>query len=1203
MSIMTSEKIKIDDGFYLINSRVGWMFSGRFAQTAPKGYNEVEVGMLVKDTSMEQLWDLESVGITETTTKDEEQRAMEQFNAEVILNNGRYQVPWLWKHSKYELPSNYNLCETRLKSLYSSKSEVDMQLYDSIIRKQLENGHIEEADCSKEYKDRKDVVLHYVPHHMVRSAEKSRIVYEGCAKSHPSHKSLNECLYRGKNMLADLCGMLIRFRVPKIALLADIEKAYLQLALKDSDRDTTRFLWLKDIKKTPSKDNNWELRFCRVIWGIISASFLLAATITYHLSKLNTSIAQKIARDLYVDNLVSGVSSTGEAIEFYKKTKEIFRSAAMNMCKWVSNSDKVMEKIDTIDKNSKDLEKVLGMVWKVRMDVLCYPNLKEVKIKNFLTKRIMLKIIHGIFDPTGLIAPVLLKPKLLVQKCWKMNVDWDVKVPTVIEEEWDKWVSGMVILSDISIKRCVNLSVGSGNTYELIIFTDASKDAYAAAAYLKVSTLNHVECNLIFSKSRLCPVKEVSIPRLELLGVLIGCRISKFIVKEIGVKVNQLLFTDSVCVIEWYKSKKKLKRFVQDKIDEIRLFEGRIGYVKSNDNPADLASRGSTLGTIIDNNQWWKGPVWMSDRVLPEDTYHIDDETRDQIAKEEVLHEVGLINKESEILNPPFGININSFSSFNKLITITGWCRRFISNCLKKDGVLCGYLHTTEIQESVLLWDRFVQLQSFPTIFDAIMEKKKHALNNLGVIKNEQGILVCKGRFQKSKQLSPKLLPKNTIYTKLVIERSHKRVLHSGVAQTLSELRKDYWIIQGRSAVRKVLRECLTCIRWEGAPFRTPDFAPLPEFVITIGDKVPFAFVGLDYFGPMLVKENTSIVKVWGCLFTCLKVRAVHIEIVDSMSTESFLLALRRFVGRRGKPGMILSDNANQFKQGQEVIDRIWYNMSNDDQVQSYVAHEGIEWKWVTEYSPWKGGCYERLIEIAKRACKKALGKCVVNKEQIITLIIEVEAVMNSRPLVYIGDDVNSREALTPAHFLSTNCKHGFPDIDVGYNPVEISSDGLLETWKKGQVYLNNFWNIWLKEYLQTLRETHTTKLKPIKGQVNRIPRIGEAVILKEELVPRGRWKLGRIDSLIESGVDGVYRAAIIVTSSGKKLKRPYRLLYPLEGSNEVDYSPLEVSNSNETRSNVPQGSDTKKNTRQAAQAAQQRIKKTLQGSDSSEED
>ena len=142
----------------------------------------------------------------------------------------------------------------------------------------------------------------------------------------------------------------------KNSSLADIEKAYLQLALNDSDRDTTRFLWLKDIKKPPSKDNNWELRFCRVIWGIICASFLLAATITYHLSKINTSIAQQIARDLYVDNLVSGVSSTGEAIEFYKKTKEIFRSAAMNMCKWLSNSDKVMEQIDSIDKNSKDVE-------------------------------------------------------------------------------------------------------------------------------------------------------------------------------------------------------------------------------------------------------------------------------------------------------------------------------------------------------------------------------------------------------------------------------------------------------------------------------------------------------------------------------------------------------------------------------------------------------------------------------------------------------------------------------------------------------------------------------------------------------------------------------------------------------------------------------------------------------------------------------
>ena len=462
---------------------------------------------------------------------------------------------------------------------------------------------------------------------------------------------------------------------------------------------------------------------------------------------------------------------------------------------------------------------------------------------------------------------------------------------------------------------------------------------------------------------------------------------------------------------------------------------------------------------------------------------------------------------------------------------------------------------------------------------------------------------MCKGRFQNLHKNSPKLLPKDSRYSKLVIERSHRRVLHYGVAQTLSELRKEYWVIQGRSAVRKIVRECLTCIRWEGAPFRTPDFAPLPEFVVTTGDKISFAFVGLDYFGPMLVKTGGNFSKVWGCLFTCLKVRAVHLEIVDDMSTESFLLSLRRFVGRRGKPKIIICDNAGQFGLGQEVLDRIWLNMLKDESVQSYVAQEEIGWKWVTEYSPWKGGFYERLVGIAKRACKKALGKCSVNKEQLNTLLVEVEAVMNTRPLVYIGDDINSEEALTPAHFLGTNCKLGLPDVELdSYAPTELPSDSLLESWRRGQVHLNNFWKIWSNDYMQALRETHTNKMKPIKGQINRVPHVGEVVILKEELVPRGRWKLGRIEELIEGSVDGVHRAAVIRTSSGKKLNRPYRMIYPLELTGTVDKAiPHEPNCVDDIDSSPTDTTEVlgRRSTRTAAQAARGKIATSLRASES----
>ena len=289
------------------------------------------------------------------------------------------------------------------------------------------------------------------------------------------------------------------------------------------------------------------------------------------------------------------------------------------------------------------------------------------------------------------------------------------------------------------------------------------------------------------------------------------------------------------------------------KFEEIRTFEGRIEYVKSADNPADIASRGMCLSKLLKERLWWKGPEWLGSLVLPEQTYHVDQATMDAIAKEVVLHEVGLINEAAFTLLSPFGINLESFSSFHKLIRVTSWCLRFINNYLrsKKSKPLSGYLQTSEIQNSVRLWDRFIQMKSFPAIYSAIVKKKKHPLSNLGIIENADGILECKGRFQKYQRDAPKLLPKDHAYSKLVIDRSHKRVLHYGVAQTLSELRKEYWVIQGRSAVRKVVLDCLTCIKWEGAPFKTPDFAPLPDFVISTEDKVSFSYVGLDYFGFM----------------------------------------------------------------------------------------------------------------------------------------------------------------------------------------------------------------------------------------------------------------------------------------------------------------------------------------------------------------
>ena len=186
---------------------------------------------------------------------------------------------------------------------------------------------IEVADSRREYLNSDTAVIHYIPHHMVKSGNdensKLRIVFEGCAKTHKGKLCINDCLHKGRNMVKNLIGVLLRFRLKRVALTADIEKAYLQLELKPEDRDVTRFLWVRDIDKPFSKDNIVEYRFCRVIWGIISAAFLLACVIGLHLLNYNSDTSKDINNNLYVDNLITGTNSTKEAIDYYVETKMI----------------------------------------------------------------------------------------------------------------------------------------------------------------------------------------------------------------------------------------------------------------------------------------------------------------------------------------------------------------------------------------------------------------------------------------------------------------------------------------------------------------------------------------------------------------------------------------------------------------------------------------------------------------------------------------------------------------------------------------------------------------------------------------------------------------------------------------------------------------------------------------------------------------
>ena len=408
----------------------------------------------------------------------------------------------------------------------------------------------------------------------------------------------------------------------------------------------------------------------------------------------------------------------------------------------------------------------------------------------------------------------------------------------------------------------------------------------------------------------------------------------------------------------------------------------------------------------------------------------------------------------------PYNIDIKQFSSYHKLIRVTAWIERFISKIKKTTSNCEKYLTVKEFKKAEEKWIQYVQRKRFADVFNSINKGQKNNLKvQLGVFLNKDNLLRCKGRLENIEVSEcakyPILLPRGEDFTRLLVEKTHKELFHSGVSHTLCRIRNTFWIPQGRATVRQILRHCRTCKRFEGGPFKMPNMPPFPKS--RVSRSLPFQRTGLDYLGPVYVKDGSVMKKRWICLFTCFVTRAIHLEIVNDMTTEEFICAFRRFVSTRGTPSEVISDNASQFKLGSETIKSVWENtILKSDIVQSCMSSCGISWNFITELAPWMGGFYERLVGLVKRCLRKTLRKRSISDVQLLTLLKEIEAVLNSRPLVYVDEELKSTTTLTPNHFLAINSQNGIPNVDYDmkdptYTICETSSDKLKSLWRKGQ--------------------------------------------------------------------------------------------------------------------------------------------------------
>ena len=462
-------------------------------------------------------------------------------------------------------------------------------------------------------------------------------MYDASAKTRKENLSLNECLYRGPVVLEDLCGILLRFRLNKIGLIADIEKAFLQIGLQDCDRDVTRFLWLKDIRKLQTEDNIQVYRFARVPFGVISSPFLLAATVAYPLRQQSTPSANNIAKNVYLDNVITGANSEIEALQFYKEAKSILSSASMNLREWNSNSKSFLELSEKDDRSSSLEQKVLGLTWNTEEDSISISS-KEVEKERAIpnTKREILKILASFFDPLGILSPVFLAARLLMQSLWKQKLDWDSSLTENQVVIWNDIYNNLRVVKNFQASRFIQV----GDESELISFTDASKNSSCTVIYLRSKIAGCWKVNFLYSKTRVAPVRKITIPRLELIAVVIGIRSLNFVTRHLELNIKRRrLWTDSQCVWHWLVDKKPLSVFVENRLREIRKEKDiSFDFVSTSQNPADIETRGATLFEL-ERSIWFTGPAfltqeealwptWDYSKILPEKLEEFSSESR-----------------------------------------------------------------------------------------------------------------------------------------------------------------------------------------------------------------------------------------------------------------------------------------------------------------------------------------------------------------------------------------------------------------------------------------------------------------------------------------------------------------------------------------------------------------------------------------------
>lgn len=1065
-------------------------------------------------------------------------------------------APLPFRSPRRLLPDNRCYALKRLESLRRTlNKKPDMKAhFIEFMQKMLDNKHAELAPPRTKNKE-----TWYLPTFGVYHPQKPgkiRVVFDSSAKF--DGVSLNDVLLSGPNLNNTLVGVLLRFRKEPVAITADIEQMFYCFVVQEDHRDYLRFLWYEDNDLTKEVvDYRMRVHVFGNSPSPAVAIYGLRMAAKEAEGEYGTNARNFIEQDFYVDDALKSFPTEAEAIDILQRAQKMLALSNLRLHKIASNKVEVVSAFPSEDraKEIKELDlttdklpvqRSLGVIWNTTSDTFMFDVPQEQKP---FTRRGVLSTVNSLFDPLGLLAPVTIKGRLLLRELTSRNLEWDTPLPQDMYDEWRRWQDSLQHLTALHIPRTyVSFSISQAIFIELCVFSDASVKAIAAVAYVKATHEDgHSEVGFVMGKAKLAPMPELTVPRLELCAAVLAVEMSELLKDELKIKFDRITFlTDSKVVLGYiFNKNRRFHVYVNNRVQRIKQssLPEQWKYVPTEHNPADHGSR-SLAAEKIESTSWWSGPAILlkSKSVAPEKGPFelIDPESDAEIRQNATV----LVTRTSS--SSLGSTRFERFSKWTSLVKAVAYLRH-IAHSFKSKDCKGWHLCRTSLTEETLTQAehtiiRCVQNEVYAEEIKRIKAKQDLPCNSplykLKPIIDDEDLLRVGGRLSESnltsQEANPLLIPRNHHIALLLIRHHHEAVKHQGRHFTEGAVRASgLWLVGAKRSISSFIHKCVTCRKLRGKT-EQQIMADLPAE--RLQTDPPFSYVGLDVFGPWEVttrrtRGGHANSKRWAVLFSCMSTRAVHIEVIETLSSSSFINALRRFFSIRGPAKQLRSDCGTNFVGASKEL-KLESPKPGDTSVDDYLREQRCSWVFNPPHSSHMGGTWERMIGIARRILDSMLLQAAnpsLTHEALTTLLAEVTAIINARPLVPVSSDPDTPLILTPMTLLTQKTKA------IPVPPGDFTNaDMFKHQWKRVQVLADTFWARWQREYLNMLQSRQ-------KWQCNK-PNLKEKdiVLLKDKQLKRSEWSMGIIVKTLPSK-DGVVRKVEVKVAHGKTMKTFFR--------------------------------------------------------------